>query len=253
MNNKKLVIGIITVFFIGVTGFVYSLGAAKDSDENVIITKGAIERENLTDDSQQLSNTKTNQTDTDDFIKSSNSEDESKEKAGDAKETRTGESTEIAFIYVHVCGEVKLPNVYPLEEGARVIDAVKKAGGFTKKAAKDYMNQARVVVDGEKLYIPTMEEVQDMNLLDGMIEQGSNLSIDSSNQNSSIAKTAFVNINTASMEELMTLPGIGESKANSIITYRKENGTFKSIEELKNIEGIKDGVFQKISDLITIE
>lgn len=252
MNNKKQVIGIITVFFIGVTGFIYSLGAAKDSDENVILTKGAIERENVTDDSQQISNTKTNQMDTDELKKSSNSEDENKEKSDNGKETITEESTEIPLIYVHVCGEVKLPNVYPLVEGARVIDAVKKAGGFTKKAAKDYMNQARIIVDGEKLYIPTMEEVQDMNLLNG-IEEGSKLSLDSLDQNSSIAKTAFVNINTASMEELMTLPGIGESKANSIITYRKENGTFKSKEELKNIEGIKDGVFKKISDLITIK
>lgn len=252
MNNKKLVIGIITVFFIGVTGFIYSLGASKNPEEDVILSKGAIERENLADDNQQVSSTITNQTNGDDLIKSSDSEDENKEKTANTKETGTEESDEYALIYVHVCGEVKHPNVYPLEDGTRVVDAVKKAGGFKKEAAKDYINQARVVVDGEKLYIPSVKEVQDMNLLNEMKEQEDLKNFDSTSQDDSTTKTTLVNINTASIEELMTLPGIGESKAKSIITYREKNGTFKSIEELKNITGIKDGVFQKICDLITM-
>lgn len=240
MSNKKLVIGIITVFFIGVTGFFYSLGAVKETKEDVILTKGALERKDtITNDSKEYSR-KEVQSEEESSGKLPDSKDVNKE---DSVSTGTDATEQKVFIYVHVCGEVKKPDVYSLEEGTRVIDAVQKAGGFTKTAAKEYINQARIVVDGEQLYIPSIDEVQDMNLLDER---------EIANGQESSSKSTLVNINTASMEGLMTLPGIGESKAKSIITYREENGTFKSIEELKNIVGIKEGVYQKISDLITV-
>lgn len=238
MNNKKLVIGIITMFFIGVTGLIYSLGAVKEPEEDVMLTKDAKREDTVTD--QLKRNSKNNVSSEEEDSNVSDFKDVSRE---EAVSTGTDEEKENTLIYVHVCGEVKNPNVYSLEEGTRVIDAVKKAGGFTKAAAKNYINQARVVVDGEQLYIPSKDEVQDMNILEGK-------GLDKAGE--SPAKSTLVNINIASMEDLMTLPGIGESKAKSIITYREENGTFKSIEELKNIVGIKEGVYQKISDLITV-
>lgn len=154
------------------------------------------------------------------------------------KEKGDGES---ASIYVYVCGQVAQPGVYILPEGSRVCDLFEMAGGFTQAAATDYWNQARLLTDGEMLYVPTAEEVEDRQF-DG----------DTTSQNST-DDTNKVNINTASKEELMTLPGIGEAKALAIIAYRQENGPFSSLEELKEVEGIKDGVFSKMKDYIEID
>lgn len=234
MDNKKLVIGIITVFFIGVTGLIYCLGKVYKPSKDVILTKDAKREETITS-TPKGNKDKDALPDNGDFsLDNENQEDLESSKENSLNET---------IIYIHVCGEVKNPDVYSLNEGTRVVDAVKKAGGFTKEAAESYINLARVVIDGEQLYIPSLDEVKDMDMIDGK-EQ-------TQNQDSS-TKSTLVNINTASMEELMTLPGIGESKANSIITYREENGTFKSTEELMNITGIKEGVYKKISDFITV-
>ena len=108
------------------------------------------------------------------------------------------------------------------------------AGGMTEEAAAYALNLARIAVDGEQIYVPDAEEIQGQSILSG----------------SGYEKK--VNINTASMEELMTLTGIGEAKAESIIRYREENGGFQSIEDLMEIGGIKEGVFEKIKDDITI-
>lgn len=232
MNNKKLVIGMITVFFIGVMGLIYTVGKVKETREDVILTKDAKREETAADKSKDKS------------------KDEARSGKEDLYPNENKQENEVltdyenrTVIYVHVCGEVKNPDVYSFTEGTRVIDAIKRAGGFTKTAAKEYINQARAIVDGEQIYIPSLDEVKDMDTAGGKEQakdQGSSL------------KSTLVNINNASMEELMTLPGIGESKAKSIITYREENGTFKSIEELKNITGIKEGVYKKISDFITV-
>ena len=139
-------------------------------------------------------------------------------------------------IYVHICGAVVNSGVYELEKGARVYEGIKKAGGLLENAAEDSMNQAAELMDGERLYIPTVSEM----------EQGIEVAeIESAEDNR-------VNINTATKEELMTLPGIGESKAQSVIQYREEHGEFKEVEELTNIPGIKRGVYEKIKELVRI-
>ena len=127
-----------------------------------------------------------------------------------------------------------------LPEGSRVYDLFELAGGLTELAAADYWNQAKVLSDGEMIYVPSKEEVKDR-----VLEGNHSISIDSDNSNK-------VNINTASQAELMTLPGIGETRALAIIAYRQENGPFSSLEELKNVEGIKEAVFSKVKDLIEI-
>ncbi len=143
-------------------------------------------------------------------------------------------------VYVYVCGAVNAPGVYELNEDARVFEAITLAGGMTAEAAPEAVSQARTVADGEQIYVPTVQEVQ---------MQGSGVE-DIVTGNADV--NGKVNINTAGKEELMTLTGIGEAKAQSILDYREEHGRFGSIEDLMLIEGIKEGVFNKIKEDITI-
>lgn len=146
------------------------------------------------------------------------------------------------LLYVYVCGEVNAPGVYTLPEGSRVCDVFALAGGFTENAAVDYWNQARVLKDGEMIYVPTIEEAK---------ERGQDISSQDVNYKDTSAKNK-ININTASKAQLMTIPGIGEAKANAIIAYRESNGAFSTVEEIKKVEGIKDGVYTKMKDYIVI-
>lgn len=104
------------------------------------------------------------------------------------------------------------------------------------EGAENYVNQAAAVTDGEQLYVPFQSEVEMEGVISKSQEDGE----------------SGVNINTAGLEELMTLPGIGESKAQAIIQYREEHGAFQNIEELTNISGIKSGVYEKIKELVRI-
>ena len=148
--------------------------------------------------------------------------------------------SESTDIYVYICGQVQAPGVYVLPEGSRIVDVFEMAGGLTAEAATDYWNQARILKDGEMIYVPTKEEGKEMNRETNSVIQ------------ESTSDKGKVNINTASKEELMTLPGIGETRALAILSYRQEHGAFTSIEELKKVEGIKDGVFSKMKDYIVI-
>jgi len=138
-----------------------------------------------------------------------------------------------AEIYVHVCGAVNSPGVYALPAESRVYEAIELAGGFTEDAGAESINQAELLKDGQMLKILTKKELLEQSNTD--------------------TKDGKVNINIADEEDFMTLPGIGESKAKSIVSYREEHGGFSSIEDLKNITGIKDGVYSKIKDYITID
>lgn len=152
----------------------------------------------------------------------------------------------------YLCGAVKNPGVYEFEEGERLSDMISQAGGFTKDAAQTYLNLARFLIDGEKIYVPTKDEVKEESI---RIEQEGLMEMEHSDVQE-VEQTSHgdkININTADEGSLTTLPGIGEAKAKRILSYREEHGGFGSIEEIKNIEGIKDGVFQKIQDLITVQ
>lgn len=140
------------------------------------------------------------------------------------------------MIYVDVCGEVLQPGVYCLVENARVCDAILAAGGFTELAAKESVNQARVLSDGEQLNIPSLLDVQEGDWTGGGTEVSDGL----------------VNINTAEESELMTLPGIGKAKAADIISYRTEHGNFQKTEDLMQVPGIKEGLYQRLKDKIKI-
>lgn len=158
--------------------------------------------------------------------------------AADAGEGQ--EDTEEASIYVHVCGEVKHAGVYELPATARVSEAVEAAGGFTKKADAAAVNLARLAVDAEQIVIPkkTDSMAQDTKDMPQDTAAGEALSL--------------VNINTADEDMLMTLNGIGQAKAEAIVSYRTEQGTFAKIEDITKVPGIKSGIYNQIKDNICV-
>ncbi len=134
------------------------------------------------------------------------------------------------LIYVYVCGAVKCPGVVALPEGSRADAALNAAGGFREDARKDYVNLAAKVSDGEKLYFPAEGEEAESQ------EQGG----------------GKVNINTADAAALCSLPGIGETRAADIISYRETSGLFETCEDIMKVPGIKDSTYNKIADKITV-
>lgn len=146
-------------------------------------------------------------------------------------------------IYVFVCGQVMTPGVYKLPADSRIYQAIEAAGGLLETAAGDCINQAELMKDGQRIYIPTAEEVQ----------SGAFKAADGNDDNpAASASDGRVNLNTASKEELMTLTGIGERKAEAILQYRDANGSFRSVEDLMQVDGIKEGTFEKIKDDIAV-
>ena len=145
-----------------------------------------------------------------------------------------------ATVYVHISGAVKEPGLVMLPEGSRVADAVEAAEGFTKKADEDSINLARIVNDGEHIvvYETGMDNVQD---------QG-NPPVDADSGN----EDTYVNINTATEQELQALPGIGPATAAKIVDYRTINGPFSKTEDLTNVSGIGDKKYESIADKICV-
>lgn len=155
-------------------------------------------------------------------------------------DSSSGGDVEAKKIKVDISGEVKNPGVYELGEGAIVNDAIEAAGGFTEKADLGYVsqniNKAKKLIDEEKIYIPPIEESQ---------VNGTSVSSDS-NKPQTVSKK--VNINTATVSELDTLPGVGEAIAKRIIDGRP----YSKIEDIKKVKGIGDSIYEEIKDLITV-
>lgn len=174
-------------------------------------------------------------------------------------------------IYIYITGQVNNPGVVILSEGSRIVDAIEVAGGITSKADISKVNLVYVLQDGMKVNIPSESDLKnnpdfeyitmssgdsknDENLSGSNIstpDDSSKLSSNSSSQENS-SKNSIVNINTATQTELETLPGIGPSIALKIINYRKENGKFSKIEDIKNVSGIGDSKFESIKKFITV-
>ena len=147
--------------------------------------------------------------------------------------TENEEETEDEEITIHIIGEVKYPGIVILKSGQRIVDAIEAAGGETEEADLNKLNLAQLLNDGDKIYVPNKaDEIEDYKDTTG--------------------KSSTVNLNTATLEELTSLPGIGESTAQKIIDYRKQNGKFKVIEDLKNVSGIGESKFDNIKDKITV-
>ena len=168
-------------------------------------------------------------------------------------------SEEAPTLVVHICGAVAAPGVYELPAGSRIIDAVEAGGGFLPEAEEACCNLAEELVDGCQIYIMTQKE----SCADGQPEKkaGIQTSPDGDMQTTDrngrscsapASDNGLVNLNTADIAALMTLPGIGESRAKAILSYREQHGAFAQIEDIMKISGIKQAAFSKIKDKITV-
>lgn len=181
-------------------------------------------------------------------------------------------------LYVHVCGAVMSPGVYRLDAGSRVYEAVQAAGGFAENAEESYVNQAQELPDGVKLVIPTKEEAEGNGWMAGAgsEEPGHKGEHDTADKNGQIgiviqesigstgdslgtgagqtaADEGRININTATVEELCKIPGIGATRAAAIVSYREDHGSFQSPEDIMQVSGIKEGTYERIKDGIRVE
>ena len=146
---------------------------------------------------------------------------------------------------VYISGEIKNSGVYDINNGDRLDDLVKRAGGLTEKADINSINLAMRLEDQMKIYIPNIDENQNIN------NDNNNLAIGQVSNDLTDLQNKKININLASKEELMTLPNIGEKRAQAILDYRQEN-RFEKIEDIKNVSGIGDKYFEAMKDLITV-
>lgn len=145
-------------------------------------------------------------------------------------------------IYVHVCGAVRAPGVYELPAGSRFYEAVEAAGGFAEDACEDYLNMAEILADGSRLEIPTMEKAKEWESIGKETAQAR-------------GKTSegLININTADIDELCKLPGIGEGRAKAIIEYRQKQGGFQKKEDIKQVSGIGEKMYERMKEYLTAE
>jgi competence protein ComEA len=146
---------------------------------------------------------------------------------------------ETSYMYIDIKGEVYNPGVYKVEIETRLYQLIYKAGGLTELADEAAINLSLILLDEHVIYIPSFDD--EFPTLGLVKEETDPAVIDQ-----------FININTASKEELMTLPGIGESTANTIIEYRINNGLFDTTENIKDVPGIGDATFENIKTLITV-
>lgn len=225
--NRKLILSIVTMFVIAGLSFVYISNTNKELKKSEVYDLEVEEK-------------KTNNLDIEEAIK---------------------------YITVDIKGEVKSPGVYKIEEGKRVVDAINASGGLTKKAVTKYINLSKVLKDEDVIIINNISELEKIedkkNIEEIKINNKSNISVKESdvitNDKSDIVKESdsnkntIVNINTCTLEELLSINGIGESKAKSIIEYRENVGLFTSKEDIMKVSGIGNSLYDKIKDYITTE
>lgn len=215
-KNKLIYILIIIIFLIGIY---YLFFTDKDYIENNLeLNTTNLQEENI-EDKNSLSNT----------------EDKSK-------------------IKIYITGQIKNQGVYEVKENSRIADIIQEAGGLTDDANIDSLNLAYMVEDGMKIYIPKKGEKEN-NIQDDTniyVSDKNNTTDKVSENNKTNDKNQKININTATQTELETLPGIGTSTALKIITHRKENGKFNSIEDIKKVSGIGESKYEKIKTLIKV-
>lgn len=225
--NRKLILSIIGMFVIAGLSFVYISNTNKELKKSEVYDLEVEEK-------------KTNNLEIEDAIK---------------------------YITVDIKGEVKSPGVYKIEEGKRVVDAINASGGLTKKAVTKYINLSKVLKDEDVIIINNISELKKIedkkNIEEIKINNKSNISVKESdvitNDKSDIVKESdsnkntIVNINTCTLDELLSINGIGESKAKSIIEYRENVGLFTSKEDIMKVSGIGNSLYDKIKDYITTE
>ncbi len=213
MKQEKWITGIFCLLIIVFAGYSYLHTGQKTSQEEAAFSMGTP------------------------AVTSTNLSDDSSQQTAQPEE-----QTEYA---VYICGAVKHPGVYRFMKAARVCDVIEAAGGFKKNAATTAINQARFITDGEQIEILTSKQWKKSGYRKGE-------EVSSSGHPSEASESDLINLNLATEAELMTLPGIGQSKAKAIMDYRTQNGSFSSIEDVMKVHGIKEGVYNQIKDSITV-
>ncbi len=251
--NKKVIKGVLFALLFVISGVCFSCG----EKVKISLEDGISEGKEVASGSQERSSESDEQGEAADTVSAAEPAE------GDASVEAAPEE-EAGEIQVHVCGAVVNPGVYTMPAGSRLYQAVDYAGGMTAEAASDYLNLAGTVADGEKVQVPTKEEVAQglftaENGTDGAVSSSNGTNSDITGDDKTGSDTSeggsskLVNINTADAAALMTLPGIGSAKADSIITYRTEHNGFKKKEDIMEITGIKQAVYEKIKDFICVQ
>lgn len=220
-NKKKIIILIILIIIIMILSIIYTINTR--TKEEIDLNNILLEEKNDVniENSENIQNTKT-----------------------------TSEINIEEKIAIHIIGEVKKEGIIYLKKGSRVADAIKEAGGETKEADLSKINLAYVLEDGEKIYVPNENDKITEYITQG---NGNNvISEGSKTSNNLKGENGKVNINTATLNELDSLPGIGPSTAQKIIDYREKNGNFEKIEDLQNVKGIGDAKYEEIKDRIVV-
>ena len=178
------------------------------------------------------------------------------------KTEEKNEQTKETKILVDVKGEINTPGVYELTSNNTVMDAINKAGGLTKQSDTSNINLSKKLEDEMVIIVYSKSEIKNMQEEDKIkcppcnnacvTEEDEKAKLDTDKTESTDTPSGKVNINTASSETLQTLDGIGEAKAKAIIEYRDKNGNFKNIEDIKNVSGIGDSIYEKIKNNITV-
>lgn len=245
MNKIKWIKVITVLLFVVLAGIFYSCRTSREEQVSLItdsleeaVKDDTVQRPEEIIDIQTMENTEI----TEDTSELSNVNNLTNNNLKEAASTSNSAGD---YIYVYICGEVMKPDVYKVNKETRVFEVIDAAGGLTDAAAGAYINQASKVSDGQQIYIPSIDEAADL------LPAVSGITGDIT-ENVGGNSLQLVNINIASASELMTLSGIGQAKAQAIIDYRISNGGFKSIDEIKKIDGIKDAVFNKIKDKICV-
>lgn len=228
MMKKKYIVAILSCLFLIVAGVCYSCSYNKTEQGQEVLLTFPENGQNNEERPENASDSTSTVIDGDNY---------------DDNNSQTVDNN--SLIYVHLCGAVTYPDVYQIEAGSRLVDLIKVAGGLSPEAAGDFINQAMVVEDGQRIYIPTKDELKEITLTEFI--KG-----DQNSQSEDTLANSKVNINTADETRLMSLPGIGQAKAKSIIEYRNKNGNFSDIRDLMKVPGIKEGLFGKIEDAITV-
>jgi competence protein ComEA len=229
-SNRKEIFMKKSIYLMAVSGCVFALVSGCGSRKEAVLLESAVSQEGTVSDDTAL-NAADSEGAGGDWMSSADA-------SGFGDSGGTAGDAENDTVFVYICGAVTNPGVYEMDSGSRICDVLDQAGGFSEDASTTYLNLAEFVSDGQKVYVPTQEELT-VELF--------------AEEDAAEAGSGKININTASKEVLVTLPGIGESKADSIIAYRTEHGGFSSIEEIMEIPGIKEAVFSKIKELITVD
>lgn len=231
---RRIILLTAAVLFVGCSYWIYQRGQSHKTDELPLhppaYAASNLETKELADDSAAVQPSKT--------VKATPEKDKGKEKEKDKEPLPPP-------LYVDVKGQVKNPGLYQFEPGTRVANAIEKAGGALPDADLVQINLATPLTDGAALVIPAKGTTAPVSASIGLVQSAASVS--------TTGASSAINLNTATVAELMSLPGIGEARAKAIVEYRSKQGRFRSADDLKQIQGIGEKMFARIKDRLVVQ